>query len=216
MAGVENTALAVILIGGLVITFLGVNIYRYAVMIMGGGGGFVLGKIVYDNFVAGWIGQGVLRESDSSAAGSFVIAVFVFGGVFLGYALYNIMGILIAAVGGAFMFAKGMQVLLGVDILYALIGAVVGAFVGALVSAMALKMDGRMMIVFMSLAGARMVGYAGSILLSTTSFGATIAKPFAGWFSHSYPQDAVSMVIFLELFIVVFIIGMIGQTFIRE
>ena len=67
--------LAIILVGGIAVCFFGINIYRYAVIVMAGAGGFMLGRIACDMFLNDHAGEGVLRDSSATAMDSFIIAV---------------------------------------------------------------------------------------------------------------------------------------------
>lgn len=213
---VDDLFLVVILIGGLFVTFFGINFYRYAVIIMSAAGGYMLGQLAFSNVVSDLVGEGVFREMDGSAGYSFVLGVCVIAGAALGFFLYEIMGAIVAGVGGGFMFARLFQAFLGRDMSSILIGAVIGGLIGIVLGIIAVKYERWVLILFTSLCGARIAGYTGAYLLSTTSFAATLAKPCVGFFSRSFPECAIEMAIALELFVVLTILGNVGQRIIRD
>ena len=214
--GVDEILLAIILIGGLVVGFFGINVYRYAVIIMSGAGGFMLGRIACSMFFDDVTGEGVLWASDSGAVDSFVLGFGVIVGCALGFFLYNVMGPIVAAIGGGFLCAKALQAVGGADTTNALVGAMLGVIIGATLGILAVKFNKFPMLLFTALCGARITAYCGAYFLSTSSLGAAIAKPFLGIFAESFPQDAVRMAIFLELFVVLSVLGIIVQCIIRE
>ena len=208
--------LAIILIGGLGVCFLGINIYRYAVIIMSGAGGFMVGRMFCNMFLNNFEGEGVLRDSSTSAMDSFVIAVCVIGGCALGFFLYNAMGIIVATIGGGFMFAKGLQAIGGADMTNLLVGALIGVLIGAGLGILAVKFNKFPMVLFTALCGARITGYCGASFLADSEIAPTLAKPLLGIFSEAPAEDAVRMAIFLELFVILTILGIVIQSFIRE
>lgn len=214
--GLDEIFLAILLIGGLVVGFLGINLYRYAVIIMSSAGGYALGNMVCKMFFDQVAGEGVLHDSSSSAIDSFVIAVFVIVGGVLGYALYNVMGPVVGAVGGAFMFAKGVQAVAGVNATNAFLGVFIGIVIGAGLGVLAVKFNGWAMIIFTALAGARITGYAGAYFLHKSSIAATLAKPTLSMFSANFPTDAIRMALFLELFVILTVLGIVVQSILRD
>ncbi len=213
---IDEIFLGIILVGGLFIGFFGINFYRIACIIMNGATGYVLGRMLYDYVVGNVVGEGVFREMDASAGYSFVIAVFVLGGAALGYFFYQIMSPLCAAIGGGFLFARLFQVLMGRDISSAFIGAVIGGFLGIIIALIAFKFEKVALIVFTSLIGARFAGYSGAYFLATTGIGKTIANPFVGTFAQRFPGEATQMAIFLELYVVLLVLGIVVQLIIRD
>jgi len=205
--GFDSIAFVIITLAGLCVCFAGINIYRYAIIIMGGAGGFALGRIVCMSLIKNIAGEGVFADMDVSAADSFVIAFFVIGGCALGFALYEIMGVAVAGIGAAFLLAKGFQSVMGVDLMSVLIGSVLGIFIGCIIGFLAVQRKGFWAILFTALAGARIVGYAASHLL---------AKPIVGVFQSAFPADAVRMAIAVELFAVLTIIGLVVQLIVRQ
>lgn len=212
----DEIFLVVILIGGLFVTFFGINFYRYASIIMSAAGGYMLGRLAFSGVLSDFVGEGVFRDMDGSAGYSFVLAIFVIAGAALGFFLYEIMGAIVAGVGGGFMFARLFQAFLGRDMSSIFIGAVIGGLIGIVLGIIAVKYERWVLILFTSLCGARIAGYTGAYLLASTSIAATLAKPCVGFFSHAFPESAIEMAIALELFIVLTILGNIGQRFIRE
>ncbi len=213
---IERFFLAVILIAGIAIAAYGINIYRYCVVAMSGAGGFMLGRIVCAKFLSNVSTEGVLRDSNVSAMDSFVLAVFVLGGLALGYALYNIMGPLVAAVGGGFAFSK-LAMAFGIyDLTTNLVIAAIGGIIGAVLGAAAVTIQRWPLIIFTAVSGARMASYAGAYFLKDTGFGPGIAKPLVGLFSSGAANDAVRMALSLELFIIVAVIGIIIQAIVRD
>ena len=214
--GFNSIALGILLIAGLVVAGFGINIYRYAVIIMSAAGGFALGQIICENFLNGKVGEGVLRETNAGAIDSFVMAVCILGFAALGYGVYQIMGTLVAAVGGAFLFMRLSQALMGMDMVSTMIGVVTGLVIGSLISMLAIKYERFPLILFTALAGGRIAGFAGAFFLSSMEFGPAIAKPFLGLYSARFPSDAVEMSIALELFLVISVIGIVVQLILRD
>ncbi len=212
----EGIMFVIILIGGLFVGFFGINFYRYSAILMSAAGGFMLGRVVNEHLIANIIGEGVFRESSSSSATSFVLAVFVLGGAALGAFLYKAMPIAVAGIGAAFMMAKAFQCLMGADIMSAFIGATIGAVGGAIIAAVAVKVERFAMIIFMALIGARMAGYTAASFLVKTSIGASLAKPFVGLFNTRFPAEAGELALFLELFIVLTVLGVVVQAIVRN
>ena len=64
---IDEVFLVVLMIGGLFVTFFGINFYRYASIIMSAAGGYMLGKILFSDMLSGFVGEGVFREMDGSA-----------------------------------------------------------------------------------------------------------------------------------------------------
>ena len=214
--GFDSIALGIILVGGLFTACAGINFYRYAVIIMSAAGGYALGKIICDSFLNGMVGEGVLRESDTGAVDSFVMAVCILGFAALGYALYQIMAILVSSIGAAFFFAKLAQALMGADMLSLMIGAFAGLVIGALIAMLAIKFEGIVMIIFTALAGGRIAGYAAAFFLRANSIGALIAKPCMGLYSARFSGDVIRLSLALELMLVIAVIGVIIQLVIRD
>lgn len=214
--GFDNIALGIILVGGLFVACAGINFYRYAVIIMSAASGFAIGKIICESFLNGMVGEGVLRESNTGAVDSFVMAVCILGFAALGYGLYQIMGILVGAVGGAFMLAKIAQALMGADLLSLMIGAFAGLVIGSLLAMLAIKFERFALILFTAIAGGRIAGYAASFFLKGQEIGAAIAKPFLGLYSARFPGDAIRLSLALEIFLAVAIIGIVVQLVIRD
>ena len=187
--GFDTIALGIILAGGLFVACAGINFYRYAVIIMSAASGYAIGKNICDSFLNGKVGEGVLRESNTTAVDSFVMAVCILGFAALGYGLYQIMGTLVAAVGGAFLLSKISMALMGSDMISMMIGAFTGLIIGALISMLAIKFEGFALIIFTALAGGRIAGYAAAGLLRAKEIGALIAKPCIGLFSARFPGD---------------------------
>ena len=213
---IDEVFLVVLMIGGLFVTFFGINFYRYASIIMSAAGGYMLGKILFSDMLSGFVGEGVFREMDGSAGYSFVLGVCVIGGAALGFFLYEIMGALVAGVGGGFMFARLFQAFLGRDMSSIFIGAVIGGLIGIVLGIIAVKYERWVLILFTALCGARIASFMGAAMLASTSIAATLAKPCVGFFSRSFPECAIEMAIALELFVVLTILGNIFQRFIRD
>lgn len=212
----DDIFLVVLLIGGLFVTFFGINFYRYAVIIMSAAGGYMLGSLAFSGVLSGFVGEGVFRDMDGSAGYSFVLGLFVIAGAALGFFLYEIMGAIVAGVGGGFMFARLFEALLGRGTSSILVGAVIGGFVGIVLGIIAVKYERWVLILFTAMCGARIAGYTGAALISDTSVAATLAKPMVGFFSKSFPECALEMALALELFIVLTILGNIVQRIIRD
>lgn len=213
---IDEIFLGIILVGGLFIGFFGINFYRIAAIIMNGAGGYILARLVYSHFIGNMVGEGVFREMDPSAGYSFVIAIFIFAGAGLGYFFYQIMAPLSAAIGGGFLFARLFEVLMGRDMSSAFIGAVIGGFLGIVIGLIAVRFEKVPMIVFTSLVGARLAGYTTAYFLATSSIGKSMAKPFIGLFSQRFPGEATQLAIFLELYVVLLVAGIIVQLIIRD
>jgi len=212
----NTIALGIILIGGLFVACAGINFYRYAVIIMSAASGFALGKMICDNFLNGKVGEGVMRDTSATAVDSFVMAVCILGLAALGYGVYQIMGTLVAAVGGAFLLSKISMALMGADMISMMIGAFAGLILGSLISMLAIKYEGFPLIVFCALAGGRIAGYAASFFLRAHQIGNLIAKPCHGLFAARFPGDAIRLSIALELFLVIAVIGIVVQSIIRD
>ena len=214
--GFDTIALGIILVGGLFVACAGINFYRYAVIIMSAASGYAIGRIICDSFLNGKVGEGVMRETNTTAVDSFVMAVCILGLAALGYGIYQIMGTLVAAVGGAFLLSKISMALMGSDMVSMMIGAFAGLILGALISMLAIKYEGFALIIFTALAGGRVAGYAAAGLLKANEIGALIAKPCIGLFSARFPGDAVRLSIALELFVVIAVIGVVVQAILRD
>ena len=213
---IDDFFIAVILIAGLIVGFAGINIYRYAVIAMSGAGGYMLGSIVCKNFLNGMVGEGIFRESNTSSVDSFVIAVFVLAGIGLAFAFYNIMGAVTAGIGSAFIFARIAQVFMGLDVMTMMVAACIGAIIGATLGYLAVKANGWPMIIFTALCGARMASYTGALYLRKTAIASTIAKPVIGYVQSTFPDQALRVSLSIELFIVLTILGIVVQSFLRD
>ena len=213
---IDGFFMAIILIGGLVVGFVGINIYRYAVIIMSGAGGYMLGSMVCKNFLNGVVGEGIFRESNASAADSFVIAIFVLVSVGLAFAFYNIMGDVSAGIGSAFIFARIAQIFMGYDLMTMMVAACIGAIIGATLGYLAVKANGWAMIIFTALCGARMASYTAAVYLHGTSIATKVAKPVVGYVQSTFPNDAIRVALSIELFIVLAILGIVVQSFLRD
>ena len=97
-----------------------------------------------------------------------------------------------------------------------LIGAVIGGFLGIIIALIAFKFEKVALIVFTSLIGARFAGYSGAYFLATTGIGKTIANPLVGTFAQRFPGEATQMAIFLELYVVLLVLGIVVQLIIRD
>ena len=81
--GLDEAALILMLIGGIAVAAAGINIYRYAVIIMSAAGGYCLANMLFAGAVGGNVGNGVFKDMDGSAGQSFIVAIFVFAGAVL-------------------------------------------------------------------------------------------------------------------------------------
>ncbi|MBR1797854.1 MAG: hypothetical protein IJ757_07600 [Clostridiales bacterium] len=212
----DSILLGIILIAGLVVACFGVNIYRYAVIFMSAAGGYMLANIVYGSFFSEVEGEGVFRSMEAGAGRSFIMAFFIIVGAALGFFLFKIMGPVVAAVGGGFMFSKMMQVLMGADVTSAIIGWVMGIFIGALLGGLAVMYQRWFMIIFTALVGARMAAYTGAFFLAETTIAPSIAKPVLGLFPTISTFNVIAMALSLELFIVITVIGLVAQAILRN
>jgi len=213
---IDTIIMGVIMISGLAVGFFGINIYRYAVIIMNAVGGYFLGKIVSSYFLGNLAGEGIFHDMDTSAGGSFILAVFVIAGAALGIFLYQIMGAVAGAVGAGFMFSAGMQVLMGQSTISSLMGWFIGLILGAVLGVLAVNFQRWPMIIFTALVGARIAGYAASHLFSGMGWAEKIAMPVHNVFFTIGTPDTIRMAFFLELFAVLTVIGLIVQALVRD
>ena len=214
--GLDEAALILMLIGGIAVAAAGINIYRYAVIIMSAAGGYCLANMLFAGAVAGNVGNGVFKDMDGSAGQSFIVAIFVFAGAGLGFALYQLWGALVAGVGGALMLGRVVEVYMGEGYSSKIIGWGFGLLIGLGLGVLAVQFGRRWMIVFTALCGARIVGYAGSRLLVGSPIGATLAKPLLTMFSGIEATEAATLALSLEIIVAVTIIGFIVQSIIRN
>lgn len=189
----------------------GYNLFRYSVIIMGGVGGFFLGNIAYDYFLADSMGEGVLRSTSGSAGVSFIIAFVMLAAMALAYAFYNIMAPIIAAVGAGFMFSTLAALTPGAGYGSNMIGFFFGVIVGALFGVAAVQFQKWVAILFTSMCGARIVAYAGAKLLLGTSIATTVGSPVANALDITDSSMALELALFLELFVIVTVVGFVIQ-----
>ena len=216
MAESVMVAMAFFLIGGLFVTFMGVNLYRYAVIIMGAVGGYFLGNLFYDAVLGDNVGEGIFHDMNSSAGQSFVIAIFVLVTGALAFALYQIMSPIIGGAGGGFMFASLMVLLMGSGISSQITGWVIGLIIGVGLGIWAIYGHGWGMIIFTALGGARILSYCGSLLLYESDIGKSIAKPVATMISSIVTPEITRSALMIEIFLAATILGIIVQAFIRN
>jgi|GEM_PF-1353585 len=207
-----TVVMAVVLIAGLVVAFAGYNIFRYSIILMGGTGGFFIGRMFFSNVLSGMVGDGIFHDMSGSAGASFIVGLFVLVAAGLSFALYKVMLPIIGAIGGGFMFGSGVSIVMG-GIMSSpkLVGWIIGAIVGASLAVAAMFVENWAAIIFTAIAGARMAGYAGAYLLSNTDFGVSIGRPVANLFDIADPVYALQVGLFVICFLAVLILGLIAQ-----
>ena len=214
--GMDEVALFLMLIGGLIVACAGINIYRYAVIIMSAAGGYCLANMLFTGALADNVGDGVFRDMDGGAGKSFVVFIFVFAAAGLGFALYQIWGAIVAGVGGALMLGRVVEVYMGDGFSSQIIGWGFGLLIGLGLGVMAVQFGRRWMIFFTALCGARIVGYAGARLLAGSSIAGVLVKPVAGMFSGISATEVATLGMSLEIIIFMTIAGFIIQSIIRN